>query len=235
LYGFVGNDAIDVCDYLGLFLPIHPNDWLRAFHKNNPNLFKGLSKEETEELKKVLIATRDLGCVGLTCLILGQPWPDLSNCYMLKEQAEDRKKQMETDKTCSTCTNMNGETSRPRLFSIHFRNDKGRDKTNSDVQYDHTGKAYMENWDYEARPKGGFNFDFGYLGDDGRTMVHANHMKYSKEEIEEKRKEAIAENRVFTPDAMWVKVSTIEEWQRSYSDFNDEVWCVACEKNDLKK
>jgi len=220
LYNFVLNDAINRMDYLGLRDVISRQKWAADWIKRNPNITKGMTPEQKKQYQERLRKTRDRGCIGLTCTELGEySNPDLGNCYKTKTQAEKRQQEMvENKECCSKYKNQNGDASKPRIFSVHFWNDKGSDGKNPDAKFDpSTGKADMSNWDYDPQPGGKFvNFDFGYMAGDGK-MVHANHLH--------------------DPSGMGdmeVYQSSVAEWQKSYRDFNSEAWCVSCEKDDIK-
>ena len=221
LYGFLGNDGGNTVDKLGLKEDMNIEKYSREWTSRNKNCCDGLSKEEIEFFRESLKETRNRGCVGLTCLELGVVgMPDESNCYKEKKDADDRAREMVTKNECKDCTNLNGAPGKPRIFSIHLWNDTGKDGTNPDVSIDEKGKANLSNWDKEGKPdgKGGYlmNFDYGYLHPNG-SMVHANH-----------------KHDPATNHYMIVYWSHIEDWKRAPSNLPYEVWCVACEKNELR-
>jgi RHS repeat-associated protein len=219
LYGFVYNKPYGWIDVLGREpKKIGVGEWALGWCKRNPNVLKGLTPEQIEHYKKRLRDTRNQGCIGLTCVELGVlSNPDLSNCFETKTQAEKRQQEMIKNKECSGCKNQNGDTSNPRIFSVHYYNDKGKDGENPDVTIDEsTGKADMSNWDWKGKSGNQNDFDFGYIDSDG-NVVHANHCH--------------------DPNGlgpMQVYINSLAGWQRSYSNYNSEVWCVACEKDDMK-
>ena len=115
--------------------------------------------------------------------------------------------------------NANGGKSQPKLFSIHFYDD-GKNGGDSDVTYDSEGKADLSKWDESTRPPKGkevlFNFDYGWVEDSG-AITHANHLH--------------------DPNGKWGPMIIFQsqplDWANRPQDFNDEVWCVACD--DVKK
>jgi RHS repeat-associated protein len=209
LYGFVDNDPINYFDTDGLRKDSSRGSYWREWKKNNPNRDKNGDSQRKKTLNR--------GCVGITCLNLGTPgMPDTSNCYRMRAQAEARQAEMKKNCECSG-TSPNKTPSEPRIYSIHLWNDTGKDGKNPDVTFDSAGKADMWNWDYDPQPSPDdrwVNFDYGWLNNSG-TIQHANHLhdpwgKYG---------------------SMKVYESTEAEWQRSYKDFNTEVWCTACNKD----
>jgi hypothetical protein len=92
--------------------------------------------------------------------------------------------------------------SRP-LFFPHFWDDKHSYNPGTN------GKVDMSKWDMNARPGGKWvNFDYGWYEDGG--WYHANHSE----------------------PGMEIFFSNMKEWQKSYADFNQEVFCVACQSSD---
>jgi len=222
LYGFVDNAPTDFVDTDGLQKKSSNDFYWRNWKKQNPNRDKTQDKTRKETL--------DRGCIGITCLNLGEPrMPNVSNCFRLRSQAEARLAEMKKNCECSGLT-ANKTPAEPRLFSTHLYNDTGRDGRNPDVTFDSSGKADLSNWNYSTRPPGtwnnnrdingdgipdgGVNFDYGWLNDDG-TIQHANHLH----------------DPWGTFGSMKVYTSSQTEWARSNADFNTEVWCVSCNTN----
>jgi RHS repeat-associated protein len=215
LSGFIRNRPSHSVDYLGLREIMDMSGWSNKWAKRNPNSTNGMDRSQRESFRKNLYETLRRGCIGLTCVELGEMSnPNLQHCFKAKEQAEKKQEEMAKSKECCG-ENLNGDPSKPRIFSVHFWNDKGEDGKNPDVNFDKSGKADMTNWDYEAQPcEGNVNFDYGYLESSG-TMIHANHADKPN-------------------DPMIIYRSSLEKWGESNRDFNSEVWCVACEGKEQK-
>jgi hypothetical protein len=119
-----------------------------------------------------------------------------------------------------------------QMFSVHFWNDTGIDRKKPDVMCDPvTGKCDLSNWDKGGRPPGpwnpggggGVNFDYGFVGPDGK-ITHAD--QYHNPDRTGYWKGDYYPGLPIRNATIFV--STLKEWQQSYSDFNFEVWCVQC-------
>ena len=76
LYGFVNNDPLDGVDVAGQLS--HKTVPLKDYWDEWKKCHPGLTQSQYDNVKKTL----DRGCVGITCINLGEPgMPDMSNCY----------------------------------------------------------------------------------------------------------------------------------------------------------
>lgn len=202
-----------------------PQEWADDWMARNPNWDRDVSRQQRSLIDDHLSKTLKRGCVGLTCVELGLKglgieWPDMKNCYKTLELAQARMTEMIAKHECKG-TNCNHDPAKPRIYSIHFRNDRGKRRQFPDARANPTtGKIDLTNWDPIPRPnltpkEDWVNFDYGYLNSDG-MMVHANHGHKPEDP---------------NTGPMKVYFSTVDEWKVSNTDFNDEVWCVACEQN----
>ncbi len=231
LYQYALSMPTSFSDPFGLQEESSHEDWMAEWVLRNPNWDKGLSPRKKELVNQYLTSTVRRGCVGLTCVELGikegkgdKTWPDMRNCYATLSEAKDRKNVMEEQNICKG-KNCNHEKARPRIYSIHFWNNRGKNRTKPYASKNSsTGKIDLSNWDRVRRPQlpgdpNWVNFDYGYLNDDG-MMVHADH-------------EHLPDLPGVGP--MTVLTSSVEDWMVNNTDFNYEVWCVACETNEAIK
>jgi RHS repeat-associated protein len=220
LYKMVDNDVLNNHDFLGNEKTTQNwDDYWNEWKKNHP----GLTPEQYTWAEKELAR----GCVGISAINLGsldaKGMPDTSNCYKKKEDADKEKKKK--------CDCPRGR--KPAIFSIHLWNDTGINSKKPDVSFDaKTGKANLENWDWQPRPRSTgaplganwVNFDFGWLEADG-SITHADRFHNP-----DKNKDNIGDYypKYKIRDAT-IYHSDLSDWQRSNADFNTEVWCVACD------
>ena len=212
-YRMVGNAPLQNTDPLGLQKEIPWEDYFRDFLKNHPNL----TKAQKDWVEKMLAR----GCVGVTCVNLGAR-ESHKDCYKTKAQADAALAQMNAANGKCNC----------QMFSVHFWNDTGVDPKKPDVTCDPvTGKCDLSNWDKGGRPAGpwkpggggGVNFDYGFVGPDG-SITHAD--QYHNPDRNGDGKGDYYPGLPIRNATIFV--STLKEWQQSYSDFNFEVWCVQC-------
>ena len=155
------------------------------------------------------------GCVGITLINLGEDrllFPSFKHCFSDKPKADAYLKTFKCAK---------GET--PRLFSVHFYwpdlSPTFRKRDDGSVDIDPWTKG-----GYKAKTKGSIKYDFGFCQEDGK-IVHADHCHNPSGRIYPFYK---------IQEPMTVYISSLSEWQRSYDDFNQEVWCVTCSRPFVK-
>jgi hypothetical protein len=199
VYCFVSNSPIEQNDDTGE-KSLNYQEYYNQWVLNHPGLSDAQYAWVADQLRT--------GCVGVTIVSLGwntkNGMPDMSNCYKKRGLAKDA---MNKDCGCG---------SKPQMFSIHlWNNDTGQDGVNPSMRVNSSGKVDLSNWDSMVGrpPSGGTNFDFGFVLPDGE-LIHAN-----------------GSNR---PPKSVMQVSTENLWTWKIvgwtdSDYNSEVWCVACD------
>ena len=217
LYAFTANRSTNRIDFLGLRTDIRWEDYWKQYQEKYPNM--------TDRQKKWAEQMLALGCKGVTCINIGNR-PSYHNCFKTKEAAIEKQAQLNKNRNCCA-----------KVFSVHFWND-GKDGDNPEVTFSRKGKANMRKWDESAQrgknKNGGdwIRFDFGFVNPDG-TLTHAD--KYYNPDRDgdgdgdyfPKRKYPNVPIR----NEAWIYISTEEDWKKSYSDFNEEVWCTQCISN----
>jgi RHS repeat-associated protein len=209
LYAFAANRSSYRIDLLGLRTEVSFEKYWDSYHKKYP----AMNDHQIRWAQKMLRR----GCVGITCINLGDD-PEAKNCFTSLELAKEKQESMKKGKCC------------PQIYSIHYYNNTGKNKRYPDSKLKNDGKEVdMSNWDKESRPgknkegNGWVNFDYGFLNPDG-TITHAD--MYHNPDVDgdgkgdNYRKLPIREGTIY--------ISSIEEWKKSYDDFNSEVWCVQC-------
>jgi len=189
--------------------------------------------------------TMSLGCIGVTSIHLG--WmldgsPDRRRFFEKRADAE------------AEMTNLKCGKGTPALFSIHYwsggstfarRPDGTVDMENwwnngsprCRPDWDRNGNGVMDDEEITRDRNGngridpdevrsGVNFDFGYFCPDHCAMFHGDHY-YNPDPDGDGIGKYFPPGTEVKNDAD-VKVSSCERWQRSYSDFDGEVWCVTC-------
>jgi len=237
LYGFINNDSVGNIDILGLLPPgeYSPREWYDDWLMRNPNTQRGSNFIVNHNNSKIINRIK-LGCIGLTCVEMGDmPTSLWSNCYRSRMQALYTMMKMIENKTCCSRKNLNGDASSPRMFAMHLWNGEHVTFGGRDVTFDSkTQRANFSNYDqepnwevfrspYASNPRSGLNYDFGYVDNNG-NIVNANNGMTGA-------------NRAANNSPMRVYVQTIQEWQKGKDGiiFNEELWCVACESDALKR
>lgn len=209
LYQYVRSQPINYVDPFGLAdsLPDEPAiQYFQQFLKSH-----GIPADPW--VKNNLAPVFRRGCVGITRINLGlsdpMKYPDVSHCYDTPEHAEAFLKSCD----CAGKKNSSGGASKPRMYSIHFWS---TDPYTPDPM---TGQIDMSNWDpHAARPPENattfFNFDYAWHDTDSDLWIHAN---------------TGSTEPPGTGFPFKVIRSNLADWQKSYRDFNKEVFCVACE------
>lgn len=178
----------------------HVDDYWERWKKENP----GYSDEQYKRMRETL----DRGCIGVTCLNVGEEGnPDLSDCYDTYDAAKESQK--EKDKSCAC------GTGKPVVFSMRFWSNPGHD-TDDPKAFTPGPDHKVDMTPYVSGPRpwrrpGMVNFDYGWPSCPEKGLwTHANH----------------AHNK---PDAMYVYTDI---WDPN-SDFDRQVYCVTCTKNDF--
>ncbi|MEA4863071.1 MAG: RHS repeat-associated core domain-containing protein [Victivallaceae bacterium] len=228
LYNFLENDPVNVIDSLGLQDSIH---WDSYWQKLRDNKLKNLNLTPEQLWWAEIQLAR--GCIGVVCANLGAREKH-SNCYKLMSQAQQRQQEMSTKCEC-------GKNSNPQIYSIHL----GNSPTNPPVSFDPaTGKADLGKWNPDIHKKPGHvNFDYGLYDPTSSTMTHAD-MYHNPDRdgngVGDYFYDPNDPNNPNSPLALPIRETTIykssmSEWQASYSDFNEEVWCVQCDGGSYGK
>ncbi|UDQ99496.1 RHS repeat-associated core domain-containing protein [Lentisphaerota bacterium WC36G] len=217
IYGNSYNNPIVFYDILGLRTEMSLEDYLKKYFDAHPKF-----KENPGNIIYAPWVRKQInrGCVGVVCANTGVI-ENHDNCYKTKQQATDAQGEMKNkckDKVC------------PKMFSVHFWNDKGKDGINPDVTFDpKTGKADFSNWDKEGMDEDSIKFDYGYVNPDG-SITHAD--QYHNPDIDD---DGTGD---YHPDypirSGTIYESTEEEWKESYADFNSEAWCIQCSNPTFK-
>ncbi len=221
--GYMGTERVDP---FGMAMLPHEEmefddywDWWKERHPD-------LTLDEFGKRRKTLA----LGCVGITLVNSGYSTIGevIKNCYPTKAEAE-------TAQSAHAC----GAKETARLFSVHYWWSGTALPRRSD------GTLDLDPWHNGGRPRGrsagdwdgdgidesgGVNFDFGWMCDDGATVLHAD--MYDNPD-----NDGDGTGDYFPTKTIRVATvfgSTLDEWTDSYSDFNSEVWCVVCQKEDAK-
>ncbi|MFO0831461.1 MAG: RHS repeat-associated core domain-containing protein [Phycisphaerales bacterium] len=218
-YTSARNDCANTLDRIGERQFIPWEDFWKDWKKQHASLTTSQLAWAERQLAR--------GCVGVTAASLGSP-ETFKHCYSTRAQAI--KKQSELSLGCGC-----GKGKRPKLFSIHFWDDTGKDGVNPDVTIDpSTHEADLSNWDRLGRVKTRdpvtgrviaryYNYDFGFCNSYDE-IVHADH--YHNPD-----RDGDGQGDYFPTlpiDTATIYVSDLVEWQKSNLDFNSEVWCVQC-------
>lgn len=183
--------------------------------------FSRMLRRKGYDDQQVKWAERQLsrGCVGVVASLIGSK-ESLTDCYKSRKLALARKQEMVKNKACSQGC--------PRIFSIHFWNDKGIDRNRPDVSFNSNGKADLQNWDKAPRiGKDDYvNFDFGFYYEKKGIVVHADQY-HNPDRDGDGLGDYYPDLRIRSAKIIY---SNLSEWSRSYADFNQEVWCVQCVK-----
>ena len=217
LYGFVGNDSINITDYLGL-KEVSPAEYFANYLKQFKN--GDLTQDQIQKLQ----AQFNGGCVGITCINLGHygeiEREMISNCYLAVSgkfadieaafaKAVAKRDQMIKENKCKDCNPLPyNEESKPRIFSIRLW-------SNNKKYYIHsqTGAVRLDGWQKQKgkpTPDGKsfmIPYDFGFYNEESNSWTHANR----------------------GGQGMKVKNSTLKEFSVSLENFDKQVFCVACE------
>ncbi len=202
--------------------------WKPRHKQYLPKIDSAASIRAFEKIEDLFREQLDRGCVGVTCVNLGdltldprRPWPDMSNCYKTLPEAQQAQSQL-------TCPQ--GECA--ELYSIHYW--PGGTEGQSFVADPNTGKVDMSQWtggNFKPMPGGGsgVNFDFGYYDPRTGHIWHADmYHNPDRDGDGEGDRYPFADIR-----EMEVLESSIDKWQEGYNDFMEngvlgEVWCTAC-------
>ena len=180
------------------------------------------------------------GCIGITECNLGvREKSDLTKqCYRTRAEAD------------KVFANLKCPGYRKKMYSIHLWTGHGGDDKRNPENYNlktlENGTVNLEDWqkgtnpdttgfDPDGRPSGkwnendgtGTNFDVGWVtNDDDGTMLHANNLHDPNGERYLRAKKL----------EMLVFKTTQEDWngKNFYGDFDTEVWCVKCQKEDAE-
>jgi hypothetical protein len=155
-----------------------------------------------------------LGCKGVTCINLGNR-PNYNYCFKTKELAIEKQNALNKDNP-NCCA---------KVFSIHFYND-GKNGDDPEVTFSRKGKANMRKWDESPQPGNprAVYFDFGFLNPDG-TITHADQY-YNPDRDGDGKGDYFRDLKIRSKAKIYI--SNQEEWEESYAEFNEEVWCAQC-------
>jgi RHS repeat-associated protein len=215
LYRYVGNSPTLFVDPSGL-VETEPMEDLVDTIENHPDLTRAQKDWKIRELAR--------GCVGITTATVGyteRGFPKFGRTFTNEKDA------------AAEYARLKAAGKDPVVFSVHFWNpnplainpdgtvDMGNsfDPRRTRPRYDTDGDG-----DVDADDAAPINFDFGVVRETkyGRRIVHAD--QYHNPDADGDgfgdyyRRKKIRSAKVF--------FSTLEEWKKSYSDFNQEVWVV---------
>jgi RHS repeat-associated protein len=163
------------------------------------DLHPGFSKKQYEQMHNKLLS----GCIGVTCLMLGQKIPDFSNCYSTQTEAHARLVGMTKNCECKG-KNQENKPSQPKMFAKSIYMAPGRT-----VEKDETGRI-LKPGDYGSAPpiKDSITYDYVYWDEVSRKWIDADH----RDGMEGK--------------PMHV---TFNDGFPRFSNFNTRFYCVTCQ------
>lgn len=193
----------------------------------------------------LLVASR--GCIGIVGTQLGVDAKDidLSKCYKNKGSAENAAEILD----CSECTNIYGQKSKARIFSVHayegiVYNDshpEGFERRFEEVNGVYDLSSIRNNTALQGIGYG--NYDFAIL-DNNNQMLGATHADLKLYNVIIKKfklnipliDNATVNNSIKANPQM--NIRDIEVWQSEVGDgtgYNTEFGCIMCEKDTIKQ